>query len=85
VASSVARATDLFGDAWTALIMRDVQAGATRSTSSLRTSVIRAKILAARLSRLVEEDALARERYQERPVSSTARPTRDPVQLALMT
>jgi NADPH-dependent ferric siderophore reductase len=30
VACSNARATDLFGDAWTALIMRDVMAGVNR-------------------------------------------------------
>jgi hypothetical protein len=30
VACSIARAADLFGDAWTALIMRDVRVGVTR-------------------------------------------------------
>jgi DNA-binding HxlR family transcriptional regulator len=67
VACSIARATDLFGDAWTALIMRDVLIGITRFDDLADDLGISRKVLAARLSRLVEEDVLVRERYQERP------------------
>jgi DNA-binding HxlR family transcriptional regulator len=67
VACSIARATDLFGDAWTALIMRDVLTGVTRFDDLAYDLGISRKVLAARLSRLVEEDVLIRERYQERP------------------
>lgn len=67
VACSIARATDLFGDAWTALIMRDVLAGVTRFDDLAADLGISRKVLAARLARLVEEDVLVRERYQEHP------------------
>ncbi|MEV0373015.1 winged helix-turn-helix transcriptional regulator [Streptomyces sp. NPDC050636] len=67
VACSIARATDLFGDAWTALIMRDVLTGIGRFDDLAHDLGISRKVLTARLSRLVEEGVLARERYQERP------------------
>lgn len=90
VACSIARATDLFGDAWTALIMRDVLTGVTRFDDIARDLGISRKVLAARLSRLVEEGVLVRERYQERPPREDYRPTDKgkelyPVLLALMT
>jgi DNA-binding HxlR family transcriptional regulator len=67
VACSIARATDLFADAWTALIMRDVLVGVTRFDDLARDLGISRKVLAARLARLVEEGVLVRERYQDRP------------------
>jgi DNA-binding HxlR family transcriptional regulator len=67
VACSIARATDLFGDAWTALILRDVLAGLHRFDDIARDLGISRKVLAARLSRLVEEGVLERRRYRERP------------------
>ncbi|GAA2153647.1 winged helix-turn-helix transcriptional regulator [Actinomadura napierensis] len=67
VACSIARATDLFADAWTALIMRDVLMGVTRFDDLARDLGVSRKVLAARLSRLVEEGVLTRERYQDRP------------------
>ena len=67
VACSIARATDLFTDAWTALIMRDVLLGVTRFDDIAEDLGISRKVLAARLARLVEEGVLARERYQDRP------------------
>jgi DNA-binding HxlR family transcriptional regulator len=89
VACSIARATDLFGDAWTALIMRDVLAGVTRFDDLAHDLGISRKILAARLARLVEEDVLVRERYQQRPPREHYRATQKgkdlyPVLLALM-
>ena len=89
VACSIARATDLFGDAWTALIMRDVLAGVTRFDDLAYDLGISRKVLAARLARLVGEEVLVRERYQERPPREHYRATgkgKDlyPVLLALM-
>ncbi|MGW7695329.1 winged helix-turn-helix transcriptional regulator [Streptomyces asiaticus] len=89
VACSIARATDLFGDAWTALIMRDVLTGVTRFDDLAHDLGISRKVLAARLSRLVEEGVLVRERYQERPPREHYRATPKgeelyPVLLALM-
>ncbi len=89
VACSIARATDLFGDAWTALIMRDVLLGVRRFDDLVEDLGISRKVLAARLSRLVEEGVLVRERYQERPMREHYRATEKgeqlyPVLLALM-
>jgi DNA-binding HxlR family transcriptional regulator len=67
VACSIARATDLFADAWTALIMRDVLLGVTRFDDIAEDLGISRKVLAARLARLVAEGVLTRERYQDRP------------------
>jgi DNA-binding HxlR family transcriptional regulator len=89
VACSIARATDLFGDAWTALIMRDVLLGVTRFDDIAEDLGISRKVLAARLARLVAEGVLARERYQDRPPREHYRATEKgaelyPVLLALM-
>ncbi|KUL27035.1 winged helix-turn-helix transcriptional regulator [Actinoplanes awajinensis] len=89
VACSIARATDLFADAWTALIMRDVLVGITRFDDLAADLPISRKVLTARLSRLVEEDVLARERYQEHPPREHYVPTAKgkelfPVLMALM-
>ncbi|MFD7256385.1 winged helix-turn-helix transcriptional regulator [Streptomyces sp. NPDC059874] len=67
VACSIARATDLFGDAWTALIMRDVLVGIRRFDELAEDLGLSRKTLAARLARLVEEGVLTRERYQAAP------------------
>lgn len=89
MACSIARASDLLGDAWTILIMRDVVAGVTRFDDLARDLGLSRKVLAVRLSRLVEEDALVRRRYQEHPPRDEYHVTekgRDlyPVLLALM-
>ncbi|GAA1263825.1 helix-turn-helix domain-containing protein [Pseudonocardia aurantiaca] len=89
VACSIARATDLFGDAWTALIMRDVLLGVTRFDDIAEDLGISRKVLAARLARLVAEGVLTRERYQDRPPREHYRATEKgaelyPVLLALM-
>ncbi|MFI5801421.1 winged helix-turn-helix transcriptional regulator [Streptomyces sp. NPDC051561] len=67
VACSIARATDLFGDAWTALIMRDVLVGIRRFDELAQDLGLSRKVLAARLARLVEEGVLTREQYRTRP------------------
>ncbi|WP_232662961.1 winged helix-turn-helix transcriptional regulator [Pseudonocardia sp. TRM90224] len=89
VACSVARATDLFGDAWTALIMRDVLVGISRFDDIAHDLGISRKVLAARLARLVEEGVLVRERYQDQPPREDYHATEKgkelyPVLLALM-
>ncbi|TDC74993.1 transcriptional regulator [Actinomadura sp. 7K507] len=89
MACSIARATDLFADAWTALIMRDVLLGITRFDDLAHDLGISRKVLAARLARLVEEGILTRERYQDRPPREHYRATAKgeelyPVLLALM-
>ena len=89
VACSIARATDLFADAWTALIMRDVLLGVARFDDIAEDLGVSRKVLAARLSRLVEEGVIVRERYQERPPREHYRATEKgeqlyPVLLALM-
>jgi DNA-binding HxlR family transcriptional regulator len=89
VACSIARASDLFADAWTALIMRDVLLGVTRFDDIAEDLGISRKVLAARLARLVAEGVLTRERYQDRPPREHYRATEKgaqlyPVLLALM-
>lgn len=89
MACSIARATNLFADAWTALIMRDVLVGITRFDDLVIDLGLSRKVLAARLARLVEEDVLVKERYQERPPREHYRATDKgkelyPVLLALM-
>ncbi|UCM87927.1 winged helix-turn-helix transcriptional regulator [Streptomyces marincola] len=75
VACSIARATDVFGDAWTALIMRDVLLGCTRFDDLAQDLGISRKVLAARLNRLVDEDVLRRVRYQDSPPRHDYQPT----------
>lgn len=90
VACSIARATDLFGDAWTALIMRDVLVGIRRFDELAEDIGLSRKTLAARLALLVEEGVLTRERYQATPPREEYVATEKgrefyPVLLALMT
>lgn len=89
VACSIARATDIFGDAWTALIMRDVLTGVTRFDDLVHDLGISRKVLAAKLARLLDEGILLRETYRERPAREHYRATEKgeelyPVLLALM-
>ncbi|MFH8572995.1 winged helix-turn-helix transcriptional regulator [Streptomyces sp. NPDC017993] len=89
VACSIARATDLFGDAWTALIMRDVVVGIRRFDELAQDLGLSRKVLASRLARLVEEGVLTREQYQASPPREEYVPTEKgrelyPVLLTLM-
>lgn len=61
------RTTDLFGDVWTALIMRDVLVGISRFDELAEDLGLSRKALAARLARLVEEGVLTRARYRASP------------------
>ncbi|MEV6574258.1 helix-turn-helix domain-containing protein [Streptomyces sp. NPDC051577] len=67
VACLLIRTTDPFGDAWTALIMRDVLVGISRFDELAEDLNLSRKVLAARPARLVEERVLTRARYQASP------------------
>ena len=75
VTCSIARTVDILGDAWTALILRDVLVGITRFDDIARDLGVSRKLLAARLERLVEEGILERRRYSEHPPRHDYLPT----------
>ena len=64
----IARTTDLIGDWWTPLLMREVFAGARRFDDFAEQLAIPRAVLAARLKRLVEDGLLDRVEYQQNPV-----------------
>lgn len=64
---SIARTMDIIGDAWTALILRDVFAGLSRFDQFQQDLALSSKTLAARLDRLVEEGILERRAYSDHP------------------
>ena len=89
VTCSIARTVDILGDAWTALILRDVLVGITRFDDIARDLGISRKVLAARLERLVDEEILERSLYCEHPPRYDYVPTPKggelyPVLLAIM-
>ena len=64
---SIARTADVIGDRWTPLVIRDLAAGLTRFDLIQRNLGISRKVLAERLSTLVERGIVAREPYQQNP------------------
>lgn len=64
---SVARTSDLLGDWWTPLVLREVYFGASRFDDIQRALSIGRNVLTERLKRLVDEDVLERRKYQDRP------------------
>jgi len=89
VSCSIARTVDIVGDAWTALILRDVFVGITRFDDLAHDLGISRKVLAARLDGLVAEGILERRPYSEHPPRHDYVPTEKgselfPVLLALM-
>jgi DNA-binding HxlR family transcriptional regulator len=64
----IARATDLIGDWWTPLVMRDAFAGSTRFDQFQKSLDVPRAVLAARLTRLCEEGMLDKVEYQDNPV-----------------
>ena len=64
---SVARALEVLGDRWTMLIVRDAFQNSRRFQDFQGSLGLSKHVLSERLDRLVEEDILARQRYQERP------------------
>jgi DNA-binding HxlR family transcriptional regulator len=63
----IARTTDLIGDWWTPLVLRDSFAGVRRFDDFVADLGIPRAVLTARLDRLVEEGMLERVAYEERP------------------
>jgi DNA-binding HxlR family transcriptional regulator len=64
----VARATDLIGDWWTPLVLRDLMFGARRFEQLAASLDAPRAVLTARLKRLTDEGMVTRVKYQERPV-----------------
>jgi len=67
VACPIARATDLIGDWWTPLVMREAFYGRRRFDEFQSTLEIPRAVLTARLKRLCEEGMLQRVEYQQSP------------------
>jgi DNA-binding HxlR family transcriptional regulator len=65
---SIARATDILGDWWTPLVIREAFWGTRRFDDFVEHLGIGRNILTERLKRLTDEGILDKVRYQERPV-----------------
>jgi len=64
----IARVTDLFGDWWTPLVLRDAMYGITKFEDFQQELGVSRAVLSARLVRLVDEGLLDKVPYQDRPV-----------------
>ena len=67
IACSIARTLDIIGEPWSPLILRDVYVGITRFEQLRNDLGISRKVLAERLSWLVEQGVLDRRPYSDRP------------------
>jgi DNA-binding HxlR family transcriptional regulator len=63
----IARATDLIGDWWTPLVLREAFAGKRRFEDFQRALEMPRAVLAKRLERLVAEGLMTKQPYAERP------------------
>jgi DNA-binding HxlR family transcriptional regulator len=63
----IARTTDLIGDWWTPLVMREAFFGRRRFDDFQTALGLSRPVLAQRLNRLVDEGMLERARYEDRP------------------
>src|SRR6185369_15874488 len=63
----IARTTDLIGDWWTPLVMREAFLGRKRFDEFIDALGIPRAVLVDRLERLVHEDMLRKVAYEERP------------------
>ncbi len=63
----IARATDLIGDWWTPLVMRELFSGRRRFADIQTALGIPRAVLAARLDRLVDEKMVRRVEYEQHP------------------
>ena len=66
-ACPIARVTDLFGDWWTPLVLRELLYGRTRFDQIQKGLGISRPVLSQRLRRLEAEDMVQREQYQDSP------------------
>lgn len=71
----VARTTDLLGDWWTPLVLRELLLGRDRFATIQERLDISRPVLAARLKRLEAEGLIERVRYAEHPPRHAYRPT----------
>lgn len=67
MACSIARTLDIIGEPWSPLILRDVYVGITRFEQLQNELGISRKVLAERLTWLVEQGVLDRRPYSDRP------------------
>lgn len=67
-ACSIARAFDVVGEPWTALILRDASVGITRFDDLQRDLGLSRKVLSERLHTLVERGVIYQQPYQHNPV-----------------
>lgn len=86
---SVARTLDVIGDRWSLLILRDAFYGVRRFDDFQTDLGVARNILTERLNRMVEQEIMTKEPYQERPIRFEYRLTekgRDllPVMLSMM-
>lgn len=63
----IARTTDLIGDWWTPIVLREAFLGRRRFEEFQQALSLSRGVLAQRLARLVDEGLLAKRRYEERP------------------
>lgn len=63
----IARTTDLIGDRWTSIVMREAFLGRRRFEDFQKALSLSRGVLSQRLNRLVDEGMLAKRPYQERP------------------
>ncbi len=63
----IARTTDLLGDWWTPLVMRDAFSGSRRFDDFRKSLGLSRGVLTERLNRLVETGLLEKRLYEERP------------------
>lgn len=64
----VARTTDLIGDWWTPIVLRELTFGTTRFNDIQANTGMSRAILTRRLERLVDEGLVTRVQYQDAPV-----------------
>jgi len=64
---SIARTTDIIGDKWTPLVLRDIALGISRFDAIQRDLGISRKVLTQRLQALVDHDVISRTPYQDNP------------------
>lgn len=63
----IARTTDLLGDWWTPLVLRELLLGKRRFNDIQEALDINRSVLTQRLARLVDESVIERRRYQDHP------------------
>ena len=64
----IARVTDLFGDWWTPIILRDAMFGVRRFDDFQKNLGVSRAVLSARLTRLVADGLMTKVEYQQNPV-----------------